>query len=95
MAHITGARKDAARESLGEEPDELVLPPQVFADLQNNMAKAQDGTLGPIAPIINIRGEAFCIANDTEFGLTTAVFTRSGARRSVCPGGTGGHDPRK
>ena len=37
---------------------------------------------GPIAPIIKVSGEAEAlrIANDTEFGLSSAVFTRDTAR---------------
>jgi aldehyde dehydrogenase (NAD+) len=77
LAHIIGARKDGARELLGGEPDGLVLPPHIFTDVQNSMAIAQDETFGPIAPIIKVRGEAEAlrVANDTEFGLTSAVFT--------------------
>jgi aldehyde dehydrogenase (NAD+) len=41
------------------------------------MAIAQDETFGPIAPIIKVHGEeeALRVANDTEYGLTSAVFT--------------------
>src|SRR6266851_709336 len=55
----------------------LVLPPHIFADVQNSMAIAQEETFGPIAPIIKVHGEAEAlrVANDTEFGLTSAVFT--------------------
>jgi aldehyde dehydrogenase (NAD+) len=77
LAHISGARADGARQLLGGEPDGLVLPPHIFADVQNGMAIAQDETFGPIAAIIKVGGEAEAlrVANDTEFGLTSAVFT--------------------
>jgi aldehyde dehydrogenase (NAD+) len=77
LAHISGARTDGARQLLGGEPKGLVLPPHVFVNVQNSMAIAQQETFGPIAPIIKVRGEAEAlrVANDTEFGLTSAVFT--------------------
>ena len=77
LAHIASARAAGARQLLGGEPQGLVLPPHIFADVQNSMAIAQDETFGPIAPIIKVRGEAEAlrVANDTEYGLTSAVFT--------------------
>jgi aldehyde dehydrogenase (NAD+) len=76
-AHIAGARAAGARQLLGGEPQGLVLPPHIFADVQNSMAIAQDETFGPIAPIIKVHGEAEAlrVANDTEYGLASAVFT--------------------
>jgi aldehyde dehydrogenase (NAD+) len=77
LAHIAGARSAGARQLLGGEPQGLVLPPHIFADVQNSMAIAQDETFGPIAPIIKVNGEeeALRVANDTDFGLSSAVFT--------------------
>jgi aldehyde dehydrogenase (NAD+) len=77
LGHIDGARAAGARQLLGGKPDGLVLPPHVFADVENSMAIAQDETFGPIAPIIKVNGEeeALRVANDTEFGLSSAVFT--------------------
>jgi aldehyde dehydrogenase (NAD+) len=82
LAHIAGARTAGARQLLGGEPHGLVLPPHVFVDVQNSMAIAQDETFGPIAPIIKVNGEAEAlrVANDTEFGLSSAVFTRDRER---------------
>jgi acyl-CoA reductase-like NAD-dependent aldehyde dehydrogenase len=55
----------------------LVLPPQVFADVTNDMPIAKNETFGPIAPIIRVRGdaEALRVANDTPYGLSSAVCT--------------------
>jgi aldehyde dehydrogenase (NAD+) len=77
LAHIAGARAAGARQLLGGNPHGLVLPPHIFVDVQNSMAVAQDETFGPIAPIIKVNGEAEAlrVANDTEFGLSSAVFT--------------------
>jgi aldehyde dehydrogenase (NAD+) len=78
LARIEGARKEGARELLGGPPDHQVLPPHVFADVTNDMAIAQDEIFGPIAPIIKVKDEeeALHVANQTEYGLSSAVFTR-------------------
>jgi aldehyde dehydrogenase (NAD+) len=76
------ARQAGARQLLAGEPKGLVLPPHVFADVTNEMSIAKNETFGPIAPIIKVDGEAEAlrVANDTEYGLSSAVFTRNEAR---------------
>lgn len=78
IAHIKAARAAGARQVMGGEPEGQVLPPHVFVDVKNEMQIAQDEMFGPIAPIIKVSGEAEAlrIANATEFGLSSAVFTR-------------------
>jgi aldehyde dehydrogenase (NAD+) len=77
LQRIAEARKDGARELLAGEPRGLVLPPHVFADVRNDMSVARNELLGPVAPIIRVRGEeeALHTANDTEQGLSGCVFT--------------------
>jgi aldehyde dehydrogenase (NAD+) len=71
-----------ARKLLGGDPEGLVLPPHVFADVHNDMPIAERETFGPIAPIIKVKGEAeaLAVANDTPYGLSSAVFTRDEVR---------------
>lgn len=78
MAHIKGALDAGARQIVCGDPDGQVLPPHVFVDVRNDMRIAQDELFGPIAPIIKANGEADAlrIANETEYGLSSAVFTR-------------------
>jgi aldehyde dehydrogenase (NAD+) len=59
-----------------------VLPPQVFADVTNDMPIAKNETFGPIAPLIKVRGdaEALRVPNDTPYGLSSAVFTADQGR---------------
>jgi aldehyde dehydrogenase (NAD+) len=73
---IKQSRQAGARQVLGGDPRGLVLPPQVFADVTNDMPVAKNETFGPIAPIIKVRGdaEALRVANDTPYGLSSAVF---------------------
>ncbi|WP_437306442.1 aldehyde dehydrogenase family protein [Sorangium sp. So ce388] len=60
------------------EPSGLVLPPIVLADVTNDMPAAQQEIFGPVAPVLRFRDEeeAIRIANDTEYGLSSSVFTR-------------------
>src|SRR5690606_13410718 len=62
---------------VGGEPDGLVLPPHVFADVENGQPLASEEIFGPIAPIVRARDEedALRLANDTTYGLSAAVFT--------------------
>lgn len=82
LAHIEGAHAAGARMVAGGDPEGQVLPPHVFADVTNDMQVAQDEMFGPIAPIIKVDGEAEAlrVANDTQYGLSSAVFTRDQER---------------
>lgn len=75
---IDEARSSGAREVLGGEPQGQVLPPHVFADVDNEMPLAREEIFGPIAPIIPAADEreALALANATTFGLSSAVFSR-------------------
>ncbi len=74
---IADARRSGVREVTGGNADGLVLPPHVFADVTNEMPLAREELFGPIAPVLRARGEAeaLAIANDTEYGLSSCVFS--------------------
>lgn len=78
LQRIDEARVSGARQRAGGEPQGLVLPPHVFADVTNDMPLARNEIFGPVAPVIRARGEddALRIANDSEHGLSGSVFTR-------------------
>lgn len=78
LKHIENARSNGARQTAGGDPKGLLLPPHVFADVTPDMPIAQQEMFGPVISIIKVRGEAEAIqvANDTEYGLSSAVFTR-------------------
>lgn len=63
----------------GDEPRGLVFPATVLGGVRNEMAAAREELFGPVAPVIAVSGdeEAIEIANDTEYGLSSAVFTRN------------------
>ncbi len=49
----------------------------MFVDVTNEMQIAQDEMFGPIASILKVHGEveALRVANDTQYGLSSDVFT--------------------
>jgi succinate-semialdehyde dehydrogenase/glutarate-semialdehyde dehydrogenase len=53
-------------------------PPTVLADVRPGMAVAEQEIFGPVAPVLVFAddAEAVEIANGTEFGLVSFVFTR-------------------
>jgi len=55
------------------------IQPTVFADIQPKSKLEQEEIFGPVLAVIKARGfdHALEIANDTEFGLTGAVYTKS------------------
>jgi len=82
MQRLERARGAGLKQVLGGAPEGLVLPPQVFVDVPNDSEFAQAEQFGPIAPLIRVCGEeeALRVANDTPFGLSSAVFTRDEGR---------------
>lgn len=72
------AYADSTLEKLcGGNPQGLVLPPHVYGNVSNDHALAQQESFGPLAPLIMAENEAHALqlANDTEYGLSSAVFT--------------------
>ena len=55
------------------------IEPTVFADAESKSRIAQEEIFGPVLAIIPARDfdEALDIANDTEYGLTGAVYSRN------------------
>jgi acyl-CoA reductase-like NAD-dependent aldehyde dehydrogenase len=76
-AHIADAVAKGARVVLGGGSDGQVHEPTILDGVTSDMRVAQEETFGPVAPIMSFETpeEAIRIANETEFGLTAAVFT--------------------
>lgn len=57
----------------------LFYEPTVLVDVTHDMAIMREETFGPILPIARVRGEeeAIRLANDTTYGLSANVWTRS------------------
>ena len=56
--------------------------PTVMTDVTHDMLIMREETFGPILPIVRVRDEeeAIKLANDTEFGLSATVWSRSNRR---------------
>ncbi|MDH2901151.1 MAG: aldehyde dehydrogenase family protein [archaeon] len=68
-----GSRYDDNERSKGH-----FFKPTVFVDAANDMRISQDEIFGPVACVIKARNvdEAIEIANDTRYGLSSAIYTR-------------------
>ncbi|MGG2396605.1 NAD-dependent succinate-semialdehyde dehydrogenase [Pseudomonas sp. SH1-B] len=79
--HIDDAVSKGARVLAGGKPHALggsFFEPTVLGDVTPEMLVARDETFGPLAPIFRFdtEAEAIAMANDTEFGLASYVYTR-------------------
>ncbi|MGE2832619.1 aldehyde dehydrogenase family protein [Mycobacterium sp. SMC-4] len=77
---LTRAQEDGAELVLGGEPfgpTGQCLPPHVLTGT-NEVATAREEVFGPVITVIRAEGEedALKIANDTEYGLSSSVFSR-------------------
>ena len=60
------------------QPGTPYLAPQVLVDVNHSMRIMTEETFGPVIGIMPVSGdgEAIELMNDSEFGLTAAVFTQ-------------------
>lgn len=75
---IDRARAEGAREVLSGPVEGRVIAPHVFADVTPEMELFREEIFGPVVGVVRAENEAHALelANDTEFGLSSAVFTR-------------------
>jgi aldehyde dehydrogenase (NAD+) len=78
---VARARKAGAKQLLGGDPtgpSGLLLPPQILVGDSTTPTAAEE-VFGPVVTIIRAENEADAlrITNDTEYGLSSAVFTGS------------------
>lgn len=76
------AKQEGARLVCGGAPIQIngkgsYFPPTIFADVTNDMRIAQEEVFGPVLVVIKVKDveEAIQVANDTCFGLASAVWT--------------------
>jgi succinate-semialdehyde dehydrogenase/glutarate-semialdehyde dehydrogenase len=79
VAHVEDARTAGATIETGGSHDGLFYEPTVLTGVTTDMRIAREETFGPVIPIIRVASaeEALEIANDSEYGLSMAVFTSS------------------
>ncbi|MGO3029089.1 NAD-dependent succinate-semialdehyde dehydrogenase [Pseudomonas helleri] len=79
--HVSDALEKGATLLTGGQPHALggnFYEPTVLGDVTPDMLVARDETFGPLAPIFRFDTEeqAIALANDTEFGLASYLYTR-------------------
>ncbi|GAK05534.1 aldehyde dehydrogenase [Geomicrobium sp. JCM 19037] len=76
-ALIEQGKKEGATLALEGEQIGNVITPYVFTDVQNDSELAQSEVFGPVATMIRAKSdeEAISLANDTSYGLSSAIFT--------------------
>jgi len=84
--HVKGLIADALRAGAtqvnGGEASGVLMPAHVIDKVMPDMKLFRDESFGPVVAIIRAKdeAEAITLANDTEYGLSAAVFTRDTAR---------------
>jgi len=83
--HIADARAKGGKITLGGKPHELggtFFEATIVTEATSEMKFAREETFGPVAPLFRFRDEADAVrmANDTEFGLASYLYTRDLAR---------------
>ncbi|MEJ2151445.1 MAG: L-glutamate gamma-semialdehyde dehydrogenase [Gemmatimonadota bacterium] len=73
--------KSEGRLLLGGEPDDstgFFIPPTIFGDIAPDARLSKEEIFGPVLAITKARDydHALALANDTDFGLTGAVYTK-------------------
>jgi len=78
-AHVEDAVGKGARVVHGGGHEGRFHEPTILDGVTSEMLIAQEETFGPVAPIMSFRDldEALAVANETDYGLTASVFTRS------------------
>jgi len=73
-AHLVFGGEPLERQTRGH-----YLNGAIFTDADNRMRISREEIFGPIAAVIRVKDyeEALAIANDTEYGLTASIMTRS------------------
>jgi acyl-CoA reductase-like NAD-dependent aldehyde dehydrogenase len=74
---IAKAKAEGATLLVGGEPDSNVMPPHVFGNVTADMEIAREEIFGPLVGIQSARDadHALELANDSNYGLSSAVFT--------------------
>jgi aldehyde dehydrogenase (NAD+) len=81
--YVRIGREEGANCVLGGEPVEgpdgrgYFFAPTIFTDVDNSMTIAQEEIFGPVLSVIKVSGdeEAIAVANDSIYGLASAVWT--------------------
>lgn len=81
LSYVDSAKSEGARLVLGGEVSNkqgYFVDPTIFADVRNDMKAVREEVFGPFVVVQSFKSEDEVIekANDTEYGLGAAVFTK-------------------
>jgi aldehyde dehydrogenase (NAD+) len=81
MSYVESAKSEGARLILGGEVSNkqgYFVDPTIFADTKNDMKASREEVFGPFVVVQSFKTEDEVVekANDTEYGLGAAVFTK-------------------
>lgn len=79
---IAEAKAAGIEMRVGGETQGNIIPPHVFINVDPQSALAREESFGPVLPVIKAQDEAhaLALANDTEYGLSSAVCTANHER---------------
>jgi 1-pyrroline-5-carboxylate dehydrogenase len=86
LGYIETGKKEGRLVAGGSAPQTpeggYLLQPTVFADISPDAVLAQEEIFGPVLAIIKVNSyeEGLAVANNTEYGLTGAIYTEDRAR---------------
>ena len=86
VSHVSGLIQDAigagAVQANGGESTGVLMPAHVIDKVTPDMKLFREESFGPVVAVIRAKDEAdaIALANDTEYGLSAAVFTKDTAR---------------
>lgn len=90
LEYVELGQREGATRVFGGEPVQCASPgfylsPCLLTGTDNTMRINRDEIFGPVASVIPVADfdEALAVANDTEFGLTAGIITRSLARATA------------
>jgi benzaldehyde dehydrogenase (NAD) len=78
-ALVSEATDAGAKVLAGGVPDSPFYPPTVLTDIKPDMRVWREEIFGPVAPVCVVASddEAIAVANDTEYGLSSGIYTSS------------------